>query len=224
MRVTRVIPGPSLSVNVQVDNVMSHQPVWPSLHSLHSELHFLLHQASGMECRLPFSFLLPPSPLQEDAATFFSCLIVTKSLMVLPAFDILPEKSRILSLETPFSWRILSCCFFFCVCVSFFRFVLRRSEGQRCNPVPSCSFLKTIRLPILEFVDATFNTRLVGAECEDGRCQDFRVTYILQSFLTHFVQYLWPSISKISPSLPPLEVHVQGGFEETKMPFHSTSR
>ena len=111
-----------------------------------------------------------------------------KYLRVLPAFKILPEKSRILYWRFLPSGRIISCLLTFLFPLTFGP---RRSKVQRCNPIPPCSSPKTICPLILELIENTFSTWLVGAEWEDYR-DVIRVRYNSQCFKTSHKQCFWP--------------------------------
>ena len=109
-----------------------------------------------------------------------------KYLRVLPAFKILPEKSRILYWRFLPSGRVKSCLLTFLFPLIF---GLRRSKVQRCNPIPPCSSPKNICPLILELIENTFNTWLVGAEWEDYR-DVIRVRYNSQCFKTSHTVFL----------------------------------
>lgn len=112
-----------------------------------------------------------------------------KHLRVLPVFEILPEKSRILYWRFLPSGRIKSC---FSKFLSPLTFGLRGSKVQKCNPIPPCSSPKTICPLILELIENTFSTWLVGAEWEDYRDVITLQLDITPNVLKHLIQCFWP--------------------------------
>ena len=110
-----------------------------------------------------------------------------KYLRVLPAFKILPEKSRILYWRFLPSGRVKSCLLTFLFPLIF---GLRRSKVQRCNPIPPCSSPKNICPLILELIENTFNTWLWEQnEKTTGMSLELDIT---PNVLKHLIQCFWP--------------------------------